>query len=283
MSKQIWLLDLPDACRSGGLDVTTFDGWETRSRSSGGYDDLLGIGYHHDASPTTVSEANVDRYGWVNADAKPIGAMRLHRDGTLVVGAAGSTNTMGRGGPLTVSKGIIPKDRGNQTMIAIEAGNNGIGEPWSKTMVDAYVALVAALCKWYGLDPARDIFGHYDYVLPPPTTGRKIDPAGPTPSRPALGGVTGAKTWSLGGFRDAVKAWTPPQPPEPEPEPEPPGDDDVTDEDIERIADRAAFKVWETMLKNIPAGTQAPARDLLQGAYRDANTAAKSALTQPTK
>jgi hypothetical protein len=219
MSKQIWLLDLPEACASGGLDVTTFDGWETRSRSSGGYDDLLGIGYHHDASSPTIDDARVDNYGWLYADAKPVGAMRLHRDGSLVVGAAGATNTMGRGGPLTVSKGVIPKDRGNQTMIAIEAGSNGVGEPWPKVQVEAYIALVGALCAWYGLDPTRDIFGHFDYCVPS-CPGRKIDPAGPTVSHPRIGGLTGAQTWSLNGFRDAVKAWTPT--PEPEPAPEPP-------------------------------------------------------------
>jgi hypothetical protein len=210
------LLDLPDACRSGGLDVSTFDGWETRSRSSGGYDDLLGVGYHHDASSATSSDGSSDSYGWLYADDKPIGAMRLHRDGTLVVGAAGATNTMGKGGPLVCSAGNVPQDRGNQTLIAIEAANNGVGEPWPAVQVDAYVALVGALCDWYGFDPQRDLFSHWEYCKPS-CPGRKIDPAGPTPSHPAIGGTSGAATWSTAGFRDAVDAWPPPRPPEPEP------------------------------------------------------------------
>jgi N-acetylmuramoyl-L-alanine amidase len=216
MSGQIWLLDLPDACASGGLDVSTFDGWETRSRSSGGYDALLGVGYHHDASSSSSDDGSSDAYGWLYADDKPIGCMRLHRDGRLVVGAAGATNTMGKGGPLTVSGGTIPQDRGNQTMIAIEAANNGVGEPWPAVQLEAYVALVAALCDWYSLD-AADCFSHWEYCNPT-CPNRKIDPAGPTPSMPAIGGTSGAKTWSTAAFRDAVAAWMP----EPAPEPEPP-------------------------------------------------------------
>jgi N-acetylmuramoyl-L-alanine amidase len=183
VSKQIWLLDLPDACAAGGLDVSTYDGWETRSRSSGGYDDLLGVGYHHDASSASSDDGSSDDYGWLYADDKPIGCMRLHRDGTLVVGAAGATNTMGKGGPLVCSKGNVPQDRGNQTMIAIEAANNGVGEAWPQVQLDAYVALVGALCWWYDLDPQTDVYSHWQYCAPS-CPNRKIDPAGPTPSRP---------------------------------------------------------------------------------------------------
>jgi hypothetical protein len=218
MSKQIWLLDLPECCRAAGLTVTLYDGWETRSRSSGGYDDLLGVGYHHDASSSTSDDGSSDAYGWLYADDKPIGAMRLHRDGRLVIGAAGATNTMGKGGPLVCSKGNVPQDRGNQTLIAIEAANNGVGEPWPKVQVDAYIALVGGLCWWYDLDPQRDIVSHWEYCKPS-CPGRKIDPAGPTPSAPSIGGSSGSSTWSTPGFRDAVGAWPPPDTPNPDPPP----------------------------------------------------------------
>ena len=226
MSGQIWLLDLPEACRAGGLDVVLYDGWETRSRSSGGYDDLLGVGYHHDASNANSDEGSSDDYGWLYADDRPIGAMRLHRDGQLVIGAAGATNTMGKGGPLVCSRGNVPQDRGNQTLIAIEAANNGVGEPWPAVQVDAYVALVGALCWWYDLDPQTDVYSHWQYCAPS-CPGRKIDPAGPTPSRPAIGGTSGAATWSTPGFRDAVDAWPPPDTPNPEPTPPTLEDDDM--------------------------------------------------------
>jgi hypothetical protein len=203
VSGQVWLLDLPDACRAGGLTVSTFDGWETRSRSSGGYDDVLAVGYHHDASNANSDEGSSDAYGWLYADDKPIGAMRLHRNGSLVVGAAGATNTMGKGGPLTCSGGTVPLDRGNQTMIAIEAANNGVGERWPKVQADAYIALVAALCDWYGLDPGRDVHSHAAYCAPT-CPGRKIDPAGPVDGYPDLAGTSGAATWDNTAFAALV-------------------------------------------------------------------------------
>lgn len=221
MSGQIWLLDLPECCRAAGLDVELFDGWETRSRSSGGYDDLLGVGYHHDASNPSSNDSNSDNYGWVNAEDKPIGAMRLHRDGVLVIGAAGATNTMGKGGPCNCSAGTVPLDRGNQTLIAIEAANNGVGEHWPKVQVDAYIALVGGLCDWYGFDPDHDIYSHWEYCNGS-CAGRKIDPAGPADGYSDLAGTSGGKTWSTPAFRNHVNAWvpgggTPPTPTPPTP------------------------------------------------------------------
>lgn len=231
MSKQVWLLDLPDCCRAAGLTVKLFDGWETRSRSSGGYDDVLGVGYHHDASSSTSNDNNTDAYGWLNAQDKPIGAMRLHRDGVLVIGAAGATNTMGKGGPCPCSKGTVPLDRGNQNLIAIEAANNGVGETWPKVQVDAYVALVGGLCKWYGLDPNRDIFGHFDYVAFS-CPSRKIDPAGPAAAPYTdLRGGNSSGSWLLSSFRGHVNKWVagtpePPTPIPPTPTPTPNEDED---------------------------------------------------------
>jgi hypothetical protein len=225
----VWLLDLPEACRSGGLDVSTFDGWETRSRSSGGYDAVLAVGYHHDASSPSSDDGSSDAYGWLYADDRPIGAMRLHRDGRLVVGAAGATNTMGKGGPLTCSAGSVPLDRGNQTMIAIEAANNGVGEHWPKAQADAYVALVAALCSWYGLEPARDVYSHAAYVAPS-CPGRKIDPAGPVDGYPDLAGTSGAATWDNAAFARHVAAATGGTTPPPTN-----GDDDMTPDQANQL------------------------------------------------
>ena len=262
MSGQIWLLDLPEACRSGGLDVTTFDGWETRSRSSGGYDDVLAVGYHHDASSPTSDEGSSDAYGWLYADDKPIGAMRLHRSGALVVGAAGATNTMGKGGPLTCSAGTVPQDRGNQTMIAIEAANNGVGEPWPKVQADAYIALVAALCSWYGLDPARDVHSHAAYCQPT-CPGRKIDPAGPVDGYPDIAGTSGGSTWDNAAFARHVAACTPTPPEEP--------DMPLTDDDVNRIA----TAVWKrhVALKTGASGDTREAGDLLGWAHANAEQA----------
>lgn len=227
----IWLTELPDWLESAGLRVDVYDNmWSTRSRSSGGYEKVLGIGIHHDASNINSSERSAADYGWKNASDKPIGAIRLWRDGHILVGAAGATNTMGKGGPLTSTKGKIPQDQGNLYMLAIEAGNNGVGEPWGTPMLDAYIGMVTTLCDRLGLS-YNDVWGHAGYVQPS-CPGRKIDPAGPTPGYPSLGGTSGAKTWKDSDFRALLGTSTqPPHPPEPEPEPEPHppeiGDDDM--------------------------------------------------------
>lgn len=214
----IWLVNLPEILEDEGLNVTTYAGWETRSRSSGGYDDLRGIGIHHDASNANSSDQSAWDWAWKNSDDRPIGAIRLSRSGLICVGAAGATNTMGKGGPLTTSRGTIPQDAGNKYMIAIEAGNNGIGESWPSAQIDAYIRMIAALCDAYGFDASRDIFTHNSYCEPS-CPGRKIDPAGPTPSQPVLGGTSGTKIWSHDDVRSLVLTELGKPPPDPQPEP----------------------------------------------------------------
>jgi hypothetical protein len=222
----IWLHNLPDWLEGAGLNVDIYDNaWATRSRSSGGYEKVLGIGIHHDASSIGSSEQSACDWGWKNSSDRPIGAIRLARDGHITIGAAGATNTMGKGGPLKCSKGTIPKDQGNMYMVAIEAANNGVGEAWGKAMLDAYISMVWVLCDELGLEHT-DVFSHAGYCQPS-CPGRKIDPAGPTPSHPDLGGTSGTKTWSDSAFRQYLDEYLDgprpePHPPEPTPEPTPP-------------------------------------------------------------
>jgi N-acetylmuramoyl-L-alanine amidase len=235
----VWLYDLPDVIDAAGLEVSTWDGWETRSRSSGGYDGLWAICTHHtasDASPT--SDMN---WMWSNPanDDGPVGAIYLARSGAVTVGAAGATNCQGKGGPWSTSRGTIPVDSGNRYALAIEAANRGDGEPWPSAQTDAYVELVAALVEWYGLEYG-DVMSHWEWVAPPPTTGRKIDPAGNSPW------ATGAASWNMDAFRATVAGAPPPPHPNE-------GDDEVTDEDIERIVNA----VWRCQIntKSGPANT----------------------------
>jgi len=205
----IWLRDL-DAVLGRVPNLSTFPGWQNRSRSSGGYDGLFGIVIHHTASNTSP-ERDMN-YMWKTAPDGPIGAIYLGRDGRIVIGAAGATNCVGKGGPLTTSKGTVPKDRGNQNTLSIEAANAGTGEAWPQVQTDAYVTLVRALCDGYGFDPNRDVYGHFDYCAPS-CPGRKIDPAGPSP----FGSVNASGTWNINLFRSAVTGSTPPKPPDPTP------------------------------------------------------------------
>jgi len=214
-----------------GLPHAYYAGWETRSRSTGGFDKILGVCIHHTASNTSPdSDMN---YMWNGSPDRPVGNIYLARDGTIWVGTAGAANTQGKGGPLNCSRGTIPLDAGNKFMIAIEAANNGVGEPWPQVQIDSYVALVKQLCDHYGLNVDQDVYGHYDWVAPS-CPGRKIDPAGPSP----FGSVNANGTWDINLFRQAVSGGVvvpvpppvdpipvPPKPIPPTPTPEPPQED----------------------------------------------------------
>jgi len=213
----IWLYDLPEALAGLG-GVSFYDGWETRSRSSGGYDALLGIAVHHTASQT--SAANDTAYMWRNADDRPIGAIYLARDGQIIVGCAGATNCVGKGGPLLTTKGTIPKDGGNARSISIEAANNGVGEQWPDVQQDRYIELVDRLLRWYGF-AAADVFSHHEWA-----PDRKIDPAGPS----RFGTINTSMTWNMGYFRAALGA--------PDPNPIPPPIPEDFDMDSFLIRDR---------------------------------------------
>lgn len=193
----VWLGSLPAVCRSTGYPVIEWAGWRTRSRSSGGYDSLLGIGVHHDAIQAGTSLANRCTAAWDSSwnPNRPVGALWLHNDGTIVVGAAGATNTQGRGPGRTYSRGYCPENSGNRHILSIEASNNGVGEVWPQVQQDAYVALCAALCDAYGLSEAQDVVAHFETA-----PGRKIDPAGP--SRYAAG----RQSWNMNAFRNDVIA-----------------------------------------------------------------------------
>ena len=218
----VWLLNLPTWLREGGLNVEEYPGWETRSRSSGGYDAVWAIGVHHTASSTTP--ANDLNYMLKNADAKPIGALYLARDGTVTVCASGATNTQGKGGPYKTSKGTIPKDAGNRYMLSIEAAWNS-NETWPEVQQVAYAKMCHILVTKLGLSWG-DIVSHAEW------TSRKYDPAGE--SKYAKGNAL----WDMDKFRgDCWLAYAdtedvpepPPPPPAPEPDlPNPPPSDKVT-------------------------------------------------------
>lgn len=211
-----WLRDLPTWLSAAGLNVSTYSGWESRSRSSGGYEgSVRAIAMHHDASTPQTSVQAACNYAWQNSPDGPIGAIILGRKGEVVVGAAGATNTMGKGGPVPTSRGTIPQDKGNLYMLAIEAMNNGVGETWPQVQLTAYFTMVRTLMDRLGLR-SSDVYTHYEYCQPS-CPGRKIDPRGPTPSMPDLGGTSGQIIWPTAAIRKRLDAMAPPQPQPPQP------------------------------------------------------------------
>lgn len=206
-----YLTELGDVCRAAGLTVIEVDGWQTRARGSGGYAGSAPwcVMWHHTASQT--SAANDVAYIVNGSPDAPIANLYLARDGAVHVCAAGATNTNGKGGPLTVSRGMIPLDRMNEYAIGIEAGNNGVGEIWPAVQIDAFFTLSNALADAYGLEP-DDCASHAEWA---PT--RKIDPA----TAAAVQGnwsprsINSSGTWNVDDLRNEciTRAIEPPIPP----------------------------------------------------------------------
>jgi hypothetical protein len=75
-----------------GPELQLLSGYETRSRSTGGFEAIRGIIWHHDADPPTGSDDSVVQYEYFNAADKPIGNFHVKRNGVVVMGAAGASN-----------------------------------------------------------------------------------------------------------------------------------------------------------------------------------------------
>lgn len=196
-----WLHDAPAALSDAGLNVHLWPGWATRSRSTGGFDNILAVVAHHTAGPANQDTFSAAQFHYEASPVRPVGNITLGRDGLVIFGAAGATNTQGAGGPTVLSKGTIPLDQGNRYGIAIEACNNGIGEVWPEAQLDAYRRCCAVLCDLYGLDPLRDVIAHYEYA-----PNRKIDPAGGTGQSPYAILTDRYLRWDMPRFRNDVHA-----------------------------------------------------------------------------
>jgi len=218
----IYYTDMLDVIRAAGVETGEnyiTDGWETRARSSGGFaNPPLGVMWHHTASQTTIE--NDLAYVILNADSAPIGNILLDREGVVWPVAAGASNTAGKGGPNTFSRGVCPLDQGNSTLWHIEACNNGVGEPWPQVQIDAYFKVSNAMNAHFGNQPF-DIVTHA-LGAGDGYTDRKVDPAPVSsiqgPWRPSS--VTSSGTWSQAGIRSECAYRN--NPPEPGPIPIPP-------------------------------------------------------------
>lgn len=222
-------LPLADWARGAGLPVVEDAGWERRARSSGGFDGSKPwvVMWHHTASKTSP-QSDVNYICRGSPDA-PIANLLLDRTGTVWVCAGGATNTNGKGGPFTASRGTVPPDSMNTYAVSIEAANDGTGEPWPVAQIDAFFALSLALTAALGLEP--DDVCHHSVWAP----DRKIDPA--TAAAVAgnwwPGAVNSSGSWSLPDTHDELNARAglpPPGPgpgPAPGPDPVPPEEDDM--------------------------------------------------------
>jgi hypothetical protein len=192
-----YLTDLADVVRRAGLVAHEQSGWQTRARSSGGYDSgrpTHAMVHHTASNPSSDGQSDVD-YIISCADA-PLANLYLSRTGEVWVIAAGATNTNGKGGPLDG----VPVDSMNTHAVGIEAANNGVGEQWPIVQQDAYVVLVRALQDAYAITHCRD---HTEWA-----PGRKCDNTGPSRFAPSGcgGGCNGADKWDMSRFRNELSS-----------------------------------------------------------------------------
>jgi hypothetical protein len=196
------LLDLADVCRSAGLDVAEEPGWQVRARN-GGRPYQAGrpshVMVHHTASAPANDGARDVHYICHGSHVAPIANLYLSRTGRVTVCAAGPTNTNGAGSSVAWGR-PVPADQMNVHAIGIEAANTGTGERWPAVQCDAYVALVAALCRAYAI-PIGHVRAHHEWAA-----GRKIDPAGPSP-------WADSGSWDMDRFRGDVLNYHPTRPP----------------------------------------------------------------------
>jgi len=259
-----YLTDMAAVLAAAGLTVTEQDGWQTRARSSGGFDGDRPwcIMWHHAASAPGASAESVANYASYGSDVAPVCNLVLGRDGAVIVCAAGATNTNGKGNALPMSRGVVPVDSMNSHAIGIEAVNTGVGEAWPAVQIDAYFRINNALTDAYGLVPT-DLSSHAAYA-----PGRKIDPATAAAVQGAWhpGAINTSGTWSVSDMRaEALARWATP--------PLPQGDDMqvrllvLTDSDAQFIAEtttdgQALYVTW--------AGPGSPAVDQAVAAHRAA-------------
>ena len=211
-----YLEQLANVLRTAGCTVVELAGWQTRGRSNNAkYADGRPwcVMWHHTAS-SGDGAADADYCTFSHPDA-PICNLVIGRDGVVYVCAAGPTNTNGKGGPLTFSRGTVPVDSMNTYAVGIEISNTGTGQNYPTAQIDACFKASNAITAAYGLHP-DDVAGHFDYA-----PGRKIDPATAAAVqgawRPSSASSSG--TWDLFDLRaECLRRATPtPEPPQPPP------------------------------------------------------------------
>lgn len=216
-----------DILAAAGLSVVVGDineGWERRSRSSGGFNDQpIAVQWHHTASSASV---NSDLNYMINGSPdEPVGNVLLDREGTFWPIAGGAANTSGKGGPNNFSRGTCPKDSGNTYLFSIEIANNGVGERYSQAQIDAAFAGSNALNAYFGNQP-DDVVTHA-LGAGDGYTDRKIDPATTNIEGPWQPDSTNSSgTWSQADLRSECNARAGSPGPGPGPDPTPPPQED---------------------------------------------------------
>jgi hypothetical protein len=214
--------------------------------------------WHHTASSGGDGENDANYCTFGDEDA-PLTNLVIGNTGIVWVCAGGATNTNGKGYAFNVSKGQIPNDSANSYAVGIEISNNGVGGSYPQSQIDACFTASVTLCNRLGLAP-DDVQSHNGYA-----PDRKVDPATATavegPWQPDS--CTGSGSWDVGDLKAECRRRAEQGTAEGEDMP-------LTDDEIERIAAKAAEKVWTYMIDTTTGdgtGDQQAARWLLDRTY----------------
>jgi hypothetical protein len=237
-----------------GVKFTERPGWRTNNRAGhGAWGPANGSMIHHTASGDGTGIVETCYSGRADLPG-PLCTGVVHKDGTVTLVGNGRSNHAGAGA-LNVYSAVLDETRipapgadtvdGNAHFYGWECVNLGTGkDPWPDVQLEAMVRVQAAVCEFHGWG-AQSVIGHLEW------TTRKIDPRG----------------FTMVSMRALVAAHLAAGPST---------EDDVTPEDIEKIAERVLLK--DGVIANPVPGTD-NAFITLTTAVRNIETVARRSET----
>jgi hypothetical protein len=163
----MWLTDLADVLRAGGLRVVEIDGWKWRGYLNQQMAGVRSVITHWTATNPGAGGDYPTLGTILNGTAStpgPLAQLGLGRSGTFYVCAAGLCNHAGV---------VDHVDHSNPLAIGIEAEYHPDQGAWPDVQQRAYERGTAALSQHYRF-PVSQIQGHYEVARP---VGRKPDPS----------------------------------------------------------------------------------------------------------
>lgn len=170
-------MDLLDALKAEGLNVSTYGDWQTDDRP--GVFDPIGVMLHHTAGHDDLVVVKNGRTGLRG----PLANLWVSKSGHVVIVCDGRANDSGVGSgvvlrellaghapPADAAKRHLPDDtNGNPYFYDIEVENLGDGrDPYPVVQIAAFIGAATAICRWHGW-AANRVIHHREW------TKRKID------------------------------------------------------------------------------------------------------------
>jgi hypothetical protein len=174
--------DYPTRLANAGLRVKVCDGWQSNGSSA----DHRAICLHHTASSSSETPDSCANYSFWAADTAPHYNVLITRDACVWVGARGKSNNAGEisGTALdevlrgqanlrsAAERGLSDTTSANAQLLGVAIQNNGTGETYPQSVVDATAQVCAVTLPLLGCATEKFATTHRSL------TARKIDPSG---------------------------------------------------------------------------------------------------------